>query len=486
MPQLLHIILYLRYMSIRTQLRAAITSYFPFELSGEQAILADQLCDFFFSQDVLELFVLNGYAGTGKTTLLSAFVNALKEVKGKSVLLAPTGRAAKVFSNRSGQPAQTIHKKIYRKETVPGGGVQLVVPPNLHTNTIFFIDEASMIGDYSLRNDGSVSPRNLLEDVINYVYSGKNCKIIFIGDVAQLPPVGSDFSPALNQEYLSQHYSRLTILGFQLKNVLRQAEGSDILINATQLRSAPENTFPKFSIGSNKDLIRLPGDELQDALDSAFSKYGRDETIIITRSNKRANLYNQQVRSRILWYEEDICGGDLVMVVRNNYFWLDDTSQAGFIANGEIMEIERISGREEMYGFQFADARVRLVDYPKMGSIEVKIMLDVIYEDTPNLSRDKMKELFYAVERDYAFERNKKKRYECIMADPYFNALQVKFAYAVTCHKSQGGQWACVFLDQGFLTEDLLDQNFFRWLYTAFTRSTEKLYLINFDNAFFD
>lgn len=473
-------------MQINEQLHSAISEHFPFEMSQEQQMLSSELCNFFASENDLELFVLNGYAGTGKTTLLSAFVNALKTVKGKSVLLAPTGRAAKVFSNRSGQPAHTIHKKIYRKETVPGGGVRLVVPPNLHTNTIFFIDEASMIGDYSLRNDGSISPRNLLEDVITYVYSGKNCKIIFIGDVAQLPPVGSDFSPALNLEYLQQNYGRLTVLGFQLKNVLRQAEGSDILINATQLRSAPENAFPKFSISSNKDLIRLPGDELQDALDSAFSTYGKDETIIISRSNKRANLYNQQVRSRILWYEEDICGGDLVMVVRNNYFWLDDKSQAGFIANGEIMEIERISGREEMYGFQFADARVRLIDYPKMGSIEVKIMLDVIYEDTPNLSREKMKELFFAVERDYGHERNKKKRYERIMVDPYFNALQIKFAYAVTCHKSQGGQWACVFLDQGFLTEDLLDHNFFRWLYTAFTRSTEKLYLINFDKAFFE
>lgn len=473
-------------MQIKEQLKSAIAEHFPFEMSQEQLLLSGELCNFFASENDLELFVLNGYAGTGKTTLLSAFVNALKIVKGKSVLLAPTGRAAKVFSNRSGQPAHTIHKKIYRKETVPGGGVRLVVPPNLHTNTIFFIDEASMIGDYSLRNDGSISPRNLIEDVITYVYSGKNCKIIFIGDVAQLPPVGSDFSPALNLEYLQQNYGRLTVLGFQLKNVLRQAEGSDILINATQLRSAPENAFPKFSISSNKDLIRLPGDELQDALDSAFSTYGKDETIIISRSNKRANLYNQQVRSRILWYEEDICGGDLVMVVRNNYFWLDDKSQAGFIANGEIMEIERISGREEMYGFQFADARVRLIDYPKMGSIEVKIMLDVIYEDTPNLSREKMKELFFAVERDYGHERNKKKRYERIMVDPYFNALQIKFAYAVTCHKSQGGQWACVFLDQGFLTEDLLDHNFFRWLYTAFTRSKEKLYLINFDKAFFE
>ena len=473
-------------MQIKDQLKSEIIAEFPFEMSNEQSLLTEKLCDFFVSENDLELFVLNGYAGTGKTTLLSAFVNALKSVKGKSVLLAPTGRAAKVFSNRSGKIAHTIHKKIYRKETVPGGGIRLVVPPNLHTNTIFFIDEASMIGDYSLRNDGSISPRNLLEDVINYVYSGKNCKIIFIGDVAQLPPVGSDFSPALNLEYLQQNYGRLTVSGFQLTNVLRQAEDSDILLNATALRSAPENTFPTFSIGKNKDLIRLPGDELQDVLESAFSSYGRDETIIITRSNKRANLYNQQVRSRILWYEEDICGGDLVMVVRNNYYWLDDTSTAGFIANGEIMEIERISRREEMYGFQFADARVRLVDYPKMGSIEVKIMLDVIYEDTPNLSREKMKELFFAVEREYAHERNKKKRYERIMADPYFNALQIKFAYAVTCHKSQGGQWACVFLDQGFLTEDLLDQNFFRWLYTAFTRSTEQLYLINFDKAFFE
>lgn len=472
-------------MSLARTLQSSIEHHFPFPPAEQQQIVIQQLCDFYTTSSELPLFILKGYAGTGKTTLLSAFVKALRDIKRKSVLLAPTGRAAKVFSLRANQDAFTIHKKIYRKEKVAGGGIQLGLAPNLHTNTVFLVDEASMIGDYTQQNDGTISPRNLLEDLINYVYRGKNCRMILIGDEGQLPPVGADFSPALNAAYLSSHYPQLVISTAQLTDVLRQSFDSDILLNATALRSAPENSFPRFEMHNKNDLIRLPGDELEDTLDSAFSNYGVSETIVITRSNKRANLFNQQIRARIFWYDEKIVSNDLLMVVRNNYFWLGDKSKTGFIANGETIEIDKILGKESKYGFEFADARVRLIDYPGMDTLNVKLLLDVLDEESPNLSREKMKALFFEVERDYTFERNKKKRYERIMADPYFNALQVKYAYAVTCHKSQGGQWPCVFIDQGFLNEEMLDHSYFRWLYTAFTRATDKLYLVNFHHSFF-
>lgn len=472
-------------MNISEQIKGVTLNFFPFSPSEEQTELLNELCGFYTTHNENPLFILKGYAGTGKTTLLSSFVKATRSLKRKTVLLAPTGRAAKVFSQRSQQLAFTVHKKIYRKEKIAGGAIQLGLAPNLHTNTLFIVDEASMLGDYTKQSDGSINPRSLLEDLVNYVFSGKNCKLIFIGDEAQLPPVGADFSPALNLDYMQNFYSNVSIQHFQLSHVLRQAKDSDILANATALRSAPDNTYPSFFKSKNSDLFRLMGDELEDELDSAFSNYGKADTIVITRSNKRANLFNQQIRSRIFWFDEDIVANDLLMVVKNNYFWLDDQSQAGFIANGETIEVQRIHNRETMYDFNFVDATIRLIDYPNIEPIKVKLMLDVLYENTANLPRDKMKEFFFAVEKDYAFEKNKKKRYERIMADPYFNALQVKFAYAVTCHKSQGGQWPCVFIDQGYLTEEMLDRSYFRWLYTAFTRSTEKLYLINFNNQFF-
>lgn len=472
-------------MDLNEALQKQIKSNFPFEPTMEQSGLIDQLVQFYVSPHEHPLFLIKGYAGTGKTTLLSAFVNALSKLKRKTVLLAPTGRAAKVFSQRSKKLALTIHKKIYRKQTVAGGGVRLVLSPNLHTNTLFIIDEASMIADYSQNNDGSISPRNLLEDIVEYVFSGKNCKLIFIGDNAQLPPVGSDYSPALDAEFMMRHFPKAHLFDYQLKEVLRQATDSDILLNATGLRSAPDGSYPTFEITGDRGLYRINGDELQDALEDAFSNYGKDDTLIITRSNKRANAFNQQIRNRILWFDERIVGGDHLMAVKNNYFWLTDQSEAGFIANGELLKVRRIRNQESLYGFDFADAQIELVDYPNMDVIEVKLLLDVLEAETPNLSRDKMKEFFFAVEEDYKWEKNKKKRYERIMADPYFNALQVKFAYAITCHKSQGGQWPCVFVDQGFLTEEQLDRNYFRWLYTAFTRATEKLFLVNFHPSFF-
>lgn len=463
----------------------SIIDYFPYTPAQQQEQVIQDLCAFYTDSAEHPLYILKGYAGTGKTTLLSAFVKGLRSIKRKTVLLAPTGRAAKVFSLRADQPAYTIHKKIYRKEKVAGGGIQLGMAPNLHTNTVFLVDEASMIGDYTQQNDGTISPRNLLEDLVNFVYQGKNCRMILIGDEGQLPPVGAEFSPALNQEHMQNHFPRLSISSAQLTKVLRQSYDSDILLNATALRSAPEKSYPRFDLHRKNDLIRLPGHELEDTLDSAINNFGITETIVITRSNKRANQFNQQIRARIFWYDEKIVANDLLMVVRNNYFWLDDKSKTGFIANGEIIEIDRILGRESRYGFEFADARIRLIDYPEMDTLNVKLLLNVLEEETPNLPREQMKQLFFEVEKEYSFERNKKKRYERIMADPYFNALQVKYAYAVTCHKSQGGQWPCVFIDQGFLNEDMLNQSYFRWLYTAFTRATERLYLVNFHHSFF-
>src|SRR5690554_4304723 len=328
-------------MAIYKELYQSAIKHFEFEISFDQDQLLTQLCDFYIQPNNQSLFILKGYAGTGKTSLVSAFIKALGELKRKSVLLAPTGRAAKVFSQRSNKVALTIHKKIYRKEKIAGGAIRLGVGPNLHTNTLFLVDEASMIGDYTQRNDETISPRNLLEDLINYVYSGKNCKLILIGDEGQLPPVGSDFSPALNTEYISNHYPQLHIEGYQLSKVLRQAINSDILKNATKLRSASENTYPSFDLSGRNDLIRLEGKDLEDQLDTAFSHFGITETLVITRSNKRANLFNQQIRSRIFWFDEKIVANDLLMVVRNNYFWLGDNSKYGFIANGETIEIGR-------------------------------------------------------------------------------------------------------------------------------------------------
>lgn len=472
-------------MEKKTLLHSTLT-HFEYTPSAEQAELLNQLCDFYCGSNKKVLFIVKGYAGTGKTSLLSAFVKSLSAHKKKVVLMAPTGRAAKVFSQKSKHPAYTIHKRIYRKEKLVDGSIRLGPSPNLHTDTLFLVDEASMIGDYTQRDDSQISSRNLLEDLINFVYHGKDCKLILIGDNGQLPPVGSDFSPALNLEYMKNHFPQLDILDFQLSTVLRQAQDSDILLNATMLRSAHQKRYPTFQLTENKDLIQLNGRELEDEIDSSFLQVGMQETLIITRSNKRANLFNQQIRSRILWFEEEIVANDLLMVVRNNYYWLGKDPKQGFIANGEALEVERVLHREMMYGFTFVTARVQLIDYPEMDSFEVKIMCEVINAETPNLPREMMKKLFFEVEKEYRHERNKKKRYELILNNPYFNALQVKYAYAVTCHKSQGGQWSNVFVDQGFLTEELLDSNFFRWLYTAFTRATEKLYLINFSPQFFE
>jgi exodeoxyribonuclease-5 len=472
-------------MTLIDQFKKSFLKLFKYDPTFEQSQLIDQLTSYYFDQNSAKLFIINGYAGTGKTTILSAFVKTLFAQKKKAVLLAPTGRAAKVIAGKANSVAYTIHKKIYRKESVPGGGVQLVVGPNLHTNTVFIIDEASMIANYSMQNDGSISSRNLLDDVIHYVYSGRNCFAIFLGDNAQLPPVGSDFSPALNLKYMNEHYFNLKISYFELKTVLRQAEDSEILSNATMLRSSKDHVYPQFSVKKSNELIRLNGADFQEELESAYDLYGREEVIVITRSNKSANVYNHEIRNRILWFEDQISNGDYLMVVKNNYHWLNDVKQGSFIANGEIVKVERLRGAEKIYDLEFMDVEISFPNQPELDQIQAKLLLDTLSIDEANLNRKKMKELFFKVEQDYSWEKNKKKRYERVMSDPYFNALQVKFAYAVTCHKSQGGQWSCAFVDQGYLTEEMLNRDYFRWMYTAFTRPTDKLYLVNFHDSFF-
>jgi exodeoxyribonuclease-5 len=451
----------------------------------KQLELIDLFETFLKTKDPFPLMLLKGYAGTGKTTMVGTLVKTLAHFKVNTVLLAPTGRAAKVMSIKSNKKAFTIHKLIYRRKssTNVGFNTPLLLAPNLMSNTLFIVDEASMIADYAMDKNGNIG-RNLLEDLLEFVYSAKNCKLLFVGDQGQLPPVGSDFSPALNEDYLTKTFPQITLFSFVLKEILRQKESSGILQNAFNLR--PEGKQKKIVFNPNQiDFIKLTGEDMHDALESAFGKYGLDETMVICRSNKRANAFNHQIRNRILWREEQLVGGDLLMVVRNNYFWLEDNSPLGFIANGEIVEVKKVMRIDEMYGLRFATLRVAFVDYPNMEPIEVKAILDVLDVEQPNLPREVMKHLFFEVEKDYAHELNKKKRYELILKDPYFNALQIKYAYAVTCHKSQGGEWACVFIDQGFIEDDMINDEFKRWLYTAITRASEKVYLVNFNETFF-
>lgn len=459
---------------------------FGFEPTESQQDLFRLLEKFARERDGKQLFILKGFAGTGKTSVMGAFVQALRSFRVRTKLLAPTGRAAKVFSHKSHQEALTIHKQIYRRKSKADLTSPISLQPNLFKHTIFIVDEASMIGDYTMQNDGNISSRNLLEDLFEYVYAGEGCKLILMGDTGQLPPVGSDHSPALSQEYLENYYPLLTIHSYLLSEVLRQASDSEVLRNATRLRNTDWVDYPKFDLRPNSDLIRISGIELQEELENSFSNYGSEDTIVITRSNKRANAFNQQIRGRILWYEEELCNGDCLMVVKNNYFWLGDDTKVGFIANGEIVQVKRVLKRETYYGFEFARVLVTFIDYEELGEVELVIHLETLTSDGPSLPRTRMKELFFEVERDYVHIREKKKRYEAILADPYFNALQVKYAYAVTCHKSQGGQWAHVFIDQGYINEDILGPDYYRWLYTALTRATQKVFLVNFSDEFFE
>ncbi|MBM3401780.1 MAG: ATP-dependent endonuclease [Bacteroidetes bacterium] len=431
-----------------------------------------------------ECFILKGYAGTGKTSLISTLVKVLPKIKFKSVLLAPTGRAAKVISNYSGKKAFTIHKKIYRKKIAASPEMNFVLGNNLMENTLFIVDEASMISDQV----HDYSRQSLLEDLISYVYNGKNCKLMLVGDTAQLPPVGSATGPALNNQFIHNQFG-LNVFSYELTDVVRQEKESGILFNATQLRDLvrkSEEVFPKFKIKGYKDIFRMTGERLVEGLNYAYNKYGIENTLVICRSNKNANTYNQNIRNRILFREEELTGGDHIMVVRNNYFWLKpEDNTADFIANGDMARIRKVRKIEEQYGFRFADLVLELLDYPDEEPLSCKVMLDTLYTETPSLSNDENKRFYEAVLQDYVHIDNKKLRMEELKKNPYYNALQIKFAFAVTCHKAQGGQWPAVFIDQGYLTEEMLNTEFLRWLYTGVTRSNSELFLVNFNELFF-
>lgn len=464
-----------------------ILSQFPFTPTTSQLSLINKLSQFLLQPNDNSLFVLKGYAGTGKTSLVSLFVNNLYKLNKKAVLLAPTGRAAKVFSGYSGKKAFTIHKKIYLLTTSSDGNNNLILSENKHQDTVFFVDEASMIPDNISTPDlGLFSNRSLLNDLISYVYNGKRNTLILIGDTAQLPPVGMDESPALNIEYLKSSF-QLDVKTLEMKEVVRQSMQSGILANATNLRTKLNDEEYKLTIKLDHfpDLEHITGSELEDVLNSAYSNSGKEETIIITRSNKRANVFNQEIRNRILYMENEISSGDQLMIVKNNYFWIDKDSQPGFLANGDIIQIQRIEKYEDFYGFRFADVSVKLLDYPEEKEITVKILLDTLMSDGPSLSQKENQQLFEEVLKDYEDIPSRRVQIEHVKINPFYNSLQVKFAYALTCHKTQGGQWETVFIDQGYLPEAHINKEYYRWLYTAFTRATKKLYLVNFHEQFF-
>lgn len=448
----------------------------------------ENLAEFLMSEDDRKVFLLCGYAGTGKTSLISALVRTLEQLERKTVLLAPTGRAAKVFSGYSGKSAHTIHKCIYRQKSILDGNT-FTLAENRAQNTLFIVDEASMISNEGNSIGGTGA---LLDDLVEFVYSGRGCSLLLLGDTAQLPPVGELLSPALTESYLQSMF--LNVTRVELTQVMRQVDNSGILYNATKLRQsiAAEDTYslPQIKLDGFEDIDNLHGDELIEAIESSYDKAGMDETIILCRSNKRANVYNEGIRRRILYREEELSRGDMLMIVKNNYYWREVLGKENktllekldFIANGDMAEIVRVNGTEEMYGFRFADVTLSLIDYEDC-EMDVKILLDTLTSESPSLTREESEHLFTAVWEDYPEIRSKRKRMEEVRNNPYYNALQVKYGYAVTCHKAQGGEWKRVFIDQGYISEDMINPDYYRWLYTAFTRASEKLHLVNWKTS---
>ncbi|SDF07340.1 ATP-dependent DNA helicase [Cellulophaga baltica] len=459
---------------------------FPHDPTHAQSHALKDLADFVLSKEKDTVYLLKGFAGTGKTTIIGTIVTNLWNTNMKTVMMAPTGRAAKVMSNYSKTSALTIHRKIYFPKKERGGGVKFVLAPNKHRNTIFIVDEASMIpdapADSKLFENGS-----LLDDLMQFVYSGHGCKLILIGDTAQLPPVRLDISPALDAGKLGLNYNK-EVSVLELDQVVRQAGDSGILYNATNLREQLQSEFYddfKFDVAPFKDIVRLiEGNEILEAIEDSYSQNGKEETAFIVRSNKRANLYNENIRHRILYLENEISVGDYMMVVKNNYFWLKPESEAGFIANGDIIEVLEIYSIKELYSFKFAEVSVKMVDYPNQKPFDTVLLLDTITAEAPSLPYEDGNRLYQEVLLDYENETSKYKKFLAVKNNPFFNALQVKFSYAITCHKSQGGQWDTVFVEQPYMPNGMDKENM-RWLYTAVTRAKNKLYLIGFKKDFF-
>ncbi|PSL30235.1 ATP-dependent DNA helicase [Dyadobacter jiangsuensis] len=459
---------------------------FPFRPTDGQLRFFEKTNDFLIEEKGLEryrdCFLLKGYAGTGKTTIISTLIKVLKNFGYKSVLLAPTGRAAKVMSGYSEKIALTIHKKIY-KQTADAfsGTLTFQRQKNYHDNTLFIVDEASMITD-----DADFGSRSLLADLVEFVFENPGNKLMLVGDTAQLPPVGKELSPALDGDYLERTFY-MSVFQEELKEVMRQDEQSGILFNATQLRNqlGAQAADIHITTRSYRDVFKMTGEKLEEGLRYAYDKYGTENSIILTRSNKSAVQYNEYIRRVINFSEDELDAGDRLMVVRNNYNILDEDSPAGFIANGDFVELLKIRKTQEMHGFRFADVTLRLTDYEKQPEFDAKIFLDTLHSPSASMSAEDNKKLYESVQQDYFYIKSKKDRVEALRKDPFLNALQVKFAYALTCHKAQGGQWSAVFIDQGYLPEEQINTEFVRWLYTAITRATDEVFLMNFHQQFF-
>ena len=465
---------------INSYLIEQIKENFPHQPTNEQSVAMDALVDFLLSPVNDTVFILRGYAGTGKTSLVAAVVKTMMKLGQKAILLAPTGRAAKVFSVYSGHPAFTIHKKIYRQQSFSNELSNFSVNDNLHQHTLFIVDEASMISNEGLSGSAFGTGR-LLDDLVQYVYSGQGCRLLLMGDTAQLPPVGEDESPALTADVLKGY--GLSVREMDLTQVVRQLNDSGILWNATALRhliaDGDADMLPKIRVKGFPDIRLLAGDELIEEISNCYGKVGMDETIVVCRSNKRANIYNKGIRNTILYREEELSSGDLLMVAKNNYFWTEKSPEIEFIANGDMAVVRRVRRTREIYGFRFADVQLTFPDYQDF-ELEATVLLDTLHTDAPALPRADNDRLFYTVLEDYADISTKRERMKKMKADPHYNALQIKYGYAVTCHKAQGGQWKKVFLDQGYISPEMLTPDYFRWLYTAFTRATETLYLVNY------
>ncbi len=467
-----------------------IFSFFPHTPTADQQRACEAIVDFLFDSDPHSTFLLRGYAGTGKTSLVAALIQAAPHLKIKTQLLAPTGRAAKVLSGYSHRKAYTIHKKIYTTVTDTMGNVRCIRAKNKQSYTLFIVDEASMIG--ATPSEGAFAGRrSLLEDLIEYVQDGSHCRLMLIGDGAQLPPVGSVDSPALSVNFL-ESLADMKIYQAELTEVVRQDLHSGILSNATLVRNRITSMedfdsvqFPLFETDGMDDVVRLHGADLEDVLNNEYSSGELEDVVFVCRSNKRANMYNQAIRSRVLFREDEINTGDYLMVVKNNYHWLEDDSEIGFIANGDIVEVLGARHFEEIYGFHFVDVTVRFVDYPDAPTLDCKVMLETLHSESPSLTKEESQLLFTSVMADYVDLPTKAEQLNAVRNNPYYNALQVKFSYALTCHKTQGGQWPVVFVEQGYLTDDMLNKEYLRWLYTALTRATKKIYLLGFEERFY-
>jgi exodeoxyribonuclease-5 len=454
------------------------------ELTSEQQVFLQKLDDFFQPSKNKTAFILRGYAGTGKTLMVSSLVKIASKIGYKVALLAPTGRAAKVLSGYAKKRASTIHRKIYQQIDTKGGNFVFKRVKNSSTNTIYIVDEASMISDNAV-----FGSKSLLDDLISYVFENIDAenKLLLVGDVAQLPPVGETLSVALDKDYMAHKYG-LEITFQEFTQVMRQEQNSGILYNATLIRDCIRKQEVTLSMRTKgyKDFYKMTSERLEDGLRYAYDKFGIEDTIVVCRSNKSANNFNQYIRRTIRFAESEIEAGDYLMIVKNNYFVLADNGQEGFLANGDFVEVLKIRNEEEEYGLRFATMELRLIDYPDAPSFEAKVILNTLYTEHPSMPAEEYDKLYKNISESYAYITQQRKRQEALKNDPYLNALQVKFAYAITCHKSQGGQWKAVFVEQGFMTEEMVDTEFLRWLYTAITRAEKELFLVNFRDNFFE